>query len=166
MDGERGTGPTVSAGWEVVSCSRERHCTLTLPLKRTNRLVTSNLMPVCTLCFCLNQENSYSRHSVWRYWGNFQVVQKGLPKKGIKIYTYIICALRFFSFYCSPFVSEWPVFPLFLWLPIANTAVKRRACARESILEGRAPISRAKFQRKTLQATAVSQNVRKKWKRS
>ena len=41
-----------------------------------------------------------------------------------------------------------------------NKAVKRRACARGSIQAGRAPISLAKFQRKTSETTDVSRN---KW---
>lgn len=43
-----------------------------------------------------------------------------------------------------------------------NTRVKRRACARGLILVARVPITRAKFQRESLEATAVSQNERKK----
>ena len=43
-----------------------------------------------------------------------------------------------------------------------NTAVKHKACTRESILAGLAPSSREKYPRKTWKTNAISQNKRKK----
>lgn len=43
-----------------------------------------------------------------------------------------------------------------------NTAVKHKACTRESILAGLAPNSREKYPRKTWKTKAISQNRRKK----
>ena len=47
-------------------------------------------------------------------------------------------------------------------LPQEDTAVKHKACTRESILAGLAPNSRKKFPRKTWKTNAISQNKRKK----
>ena len=46
-------------------------------------------------------------------------------------------------------------------VPLSCSAFKFQACPRGSILAGRALISRAKFQRKVLETTAVTQNMRR-----